>query len=210
MRPRTLLTGILLLGSIFIATTVSGLPTFKFFVQDSTPLAPQSVGFVISVSTEIDPFSLFNPDITELPRHVLTLLPIPKVAEPQGVDDFWKLGLRVEPDEIAYLGALHFTSTDCTGSGWIADFAIDAEFGSAFDPHVVVGNGIDPDIRALYAADPAAPLSMFMQFNSISRINNGCNVIGTRTIQAKPAILLDANLHQTYPPPYKLQFEFTP
>ena len=89
MRHRAFLTGTLLLGSIFITTTVFGLPTIKFFVQDSTTPTPQSVGFVISVSTEIDPFSLFNPAIVELPRHVLTVLPIPKVESPATPADFW-------------------------------------------------------------------------------------------------------------------------
>ena len=199
MRHRAFLTGVLLCCSIFIATTVFGLPTIKFFVQDSTTPTPQSVGFVISVSTE-----------AELPRHVLSVLAIPKVPSPATPADFWKIGLIVSQRNIAYFAALHFTSTDCSGPAWIADFAINAEFGSAFDPHAVIGDSIDPNIRTLYVADPDAPLSTVMDFNSISRINQGCGPVPTRTIQAKPAILLDADLHQTFPPPYKLQFEFTP
>jgi len=210
MRHRTLLTGILLFCSTFITTTVFALPTFKFFVEDSTQPSPKRVGFVISVSTEIDPFSLFEPNLLDLPRHVLTLVPKPKVEQPQIVlADWWKIGLRINPDEIPYFAALHFTSTDCTGTAWIADFIINAEFVFAFDPHAVIGDSVDPNVRTLYAADPDAPFSATMDFNSILRRDFGCGPIA-RTVQAKPAILLFNDLHQTFPPPYSLNFEFIP
>jgi len=208
MRHRTLLTGILLFCSIFITTTVFALPTFKFFLKDSTD-PPKRVGFVISVSTEIDPFSIFEPNLLDLPRHVLTLWPKPKVMDPVTAADWWKIGLRVNPDEIPYAAALHFTSTDCTGTAWIVDFIINAEFDPAFDPHAVIGDSGDPNVRTVYVADPDAPFSMAMNFNSILRRDFGCGPIA-RTVQAKPAILLDADLHQKFPPPYSLNFEFIP
>ena len=211
MRHRTLLTGILLLGSIFITSTVFSLPTFKFFVEDSTDPTPQSVGFVISVSTEATPIfiGLSTPGggISQFPRHVLSFLPIPKVPQPQGAADYWKIGLRINSDEIPFKGSIFFTSADCSGEPWIREIQVNAEFGPAFDPYVVIGDSLNPDIRTLYAADHGTPLSAPMGFNSVIGIgefafsSDGCNQAVFADMQAKPAILLDADLHQTYPPP---------
>ena len=145
MRHRIFLSGILFFCSSLLATTAFALPTFQFFLEDSTQPTPQSVGFVISVSTEIDPGSLFNPGIPDLPRHVLALVPTPKVPQPQTAADWWKIGLRIYPDEIPYVNALFFTSADCSGTPWIGEFLIHAEFDPTFDPHVVIGDSIDPN-----------------------------------------------------------------
>jgi hypothetical protein len=231
MKHRTIFSGVLFVYLLLTASTVSALPTFQFFVEDSTP---KSVGFVISVSTEFDVSSLVFPEFPDVPRHVLAMVPIAKVPAPVTVDDYWKSAVRIHPDEIPYAGALFFTSGDCSGTAWIGQFQIHGEFDSAFDPHVVIGDNIDPDVRTLYGADSAAPISVAMDFNSWIRGNNGCNpnirnmqvsvamdfnswIRGNngcnpniRNMQAKPAILLDADLHTTYPPPYKLQFNVIP
>ncbi|MDH5764273.1 MAG: hypothetical protein OEZ51_14980 [Nitrospinota bacterium] len=206
MKHRTIFSGVLFVYLLLTASTVSALPTFQFFVEDSTP---KSVGFVISVSTEFDVSSLVFPEFPDVPRHVLAMVPIAKVAAPVGPADWWKPAVVIHPDEIPYRGALFFTSGDCSGTAWIGQFQIHGEFDSAFDPHVVIGDSLDPNVRTLYGADPAAPISVAMDFNSIINGNNGCNP-AVRNMQAKPAILLDADLHATYPPPYKLQFNVKP
>jgi len=206
MKSRLLLFCILFICSFMTATTVFSFPSFTWIVGDSSQPSPKNVGFVVSVSTEINPGSLADPNVTDLPRHVLSLVPIPKVPGP----DSWIIGLRINPDEIPYIGAIFFTSADCSGTPWVSDVAIKAEFDPAFDPHVVIGDNLDPDVRKLYVADPAVPLSAPMDFNSIIRINDGCQPSGVIGRQAKPAILVDADLHQTFAPPYSLHFQFSP
>ena len=49
MRSQALLSGILFICSILTATTAFALPTFQFFVEDSSQPSPKNVGFVISV-----------------------------------------------------------------------------------------------------------------------------------------------------------------
>jgi len=211
-----LIAGILFFCSTFITTIAFALPTFEFFVEDSSQPTPKKVGFVITISTEADPRSLAFPQgigsFTGSPRHILSLLPIPKAPEPVSKEDFWKLGLLIQPDEIPYAGSIFFTSFDCSGTPWIGEFQINAEFDPTFDPHVVIRDSIDPNIRKLYVPDPTAPLSQMMNFNSVLQKFNssgGCDSV-VRNMRAKPAILLDADLHTTYPPPYKLQFDVIP
>ena len=208
MRLQALLSGILFFCSILTATIAFAIPTLQFSIEDSTQPTPNSIGIVISVSTEIDPPSLANPDTPDLPRHVTTFIPIPKIPQPQTLDDLWKVGLRINPEEIPFLGSVFFTSNDCSGTPWISEFLLKAEFGPTFDPHVVVGDTTDPDIRVLYAADPAAPISAAMTFNSGLR-GDQCNP-ADGNFQAKPAILLSPDLHQVFPPPYKLNFVYVP
>ena len=207
MRLRTLIAGILFVCLFSLTTMVSAFPTFSHIVGDSSQPEPKNVGFVVSVSTEFDVGSLVNPSIPDVPRNVLTFVPIPKVPGP----DSWKVGLQIFPDEIPLRGALFFTSFDCSGAPWIGEFQVDGEFDPAFDPHVVIGDSIDPAVRTLYVADPATPLSVPMDFNSvISFFSLGACGPVVRNMQAKPAILVDADLHQTFPPPYTLHFEFSP
>ena len=208
MRQRTLVSGILFICSILATSAALAIPTLQFSIEDSTQPTPNSIGIVVSVSTEIDPVSLTNPSTPDLPRHVTTFIPIPKIPQPQTLDDLWKVGLRINPEEIPFLGAVFFTSVDCSGTPWISEFLLKAEFGPTFDPHVVVGDTTDPNIRVLYAADPATPISAAMTFNSILR-EDQCNPAGG-SFQAKPAILVAPDLHQVFPPPYKLNFVFVP
>ena len=175
-------------------------------VADSTQPDPKNVGFVVSVSTELDIISLIDPNIPDVPRHVLTFVPIPKAPGP----DSWKIGLTIFPDEIPLRGAILFTSSDCSGDPWIRKAQIDGEFDPAFDPHVVIGDNLDSSVRTLYAADTGAPFSAPI-FNSVINFNSlGECLPANISFQAKPAILVDPDLHQTFPPPYALHFEFSP
>ena len=206
MNTRTFISSILFICLSLTSTTVLGFPSFTHLVGDSSQPTPKNVGWVVSVSTEFDVGSLVNPSIPDVPRHVLAFVPIPKDPGP----DSWKVGLTIFPDEIPLRGALFFTSTDCSGTPWIGEFQVNGEFDPAFDPHVVIGDILDPDVRSLYTADPAAPLSAPMDFiSAITFFSLGaCSPI-VRNMQAKPAILVDADLHQTFPPPYTLHFEFS-
>lgn len=199
----------ILFSSIVLTSTALSIPTLQYSLFDSTQPQPQKVGFVVSVSTEFDVSSLVNPSVLSLPRHVLTLLLIPKVPEPPTGPDWWRIGLVVHPDQIPLRGGLFFTSADCSGTPWIGEFQVNGEFDPAFDPHVVIGDSLNPDVRKLYVADPATPLSAPMDFNSvISFVSLGnCGPV-VRNMQAKPAILVDADLHQTYTPTYSLNFDF--
>ena len=210
MRSLTLVSSILFICSFLVTTTVYAFPTLSHLVVDNTQPSPKNVGFVVSVSIEFDVASLASPEIPDFPRHVLTMLPITKVPEPPTGPDWWKIGLLIHPDQIPLRGALFFTSADCSGSSWIGEFQVNVEFEPAFDPHVVIGENLNPDVRKLYVADPGTALSAPMDFNSvIGQFSDGCIPL-VRNMQAKPAILLDADLHQTYPPPYALHFEFLP
>ena len=153
MRLRVLLSSILFLFSFSLTNTVFAFPSFTWIIADSTQPSPKNVGFVVSVSTEFDVSSLVFPEFPDEPRNVLTFVPIPKVPGP----DVWKIGLLVFPDEIPLRGALFYTSANCSGTPWIGEFQVNGEFDPAFDPHVVIGDGINPDLRALYVADPATP-----------------------------------------------------
>jgi hypothetical protein len=207
MRSRILLSIILFICSFSLTTTVFAFPSFTWIVADSAQPSPKNVGFVVSISTEFDVGSLANPSIPDLPRHVLVFVPIPKVPGP----DSWRIGLTLHPDEIPLRGALFFTSADCSGAPWIGEFQGDGEFDPAFDPHVVIGDILDPAVRTLYVADPGTPLSAPMDFNSIIFFGSlGACGPAVRNMQAKPAILVDADLHQTYPPSYSLFLEFAP
>jgi len=195
---------------VFVATVFAGtafaLPTFQYLLVDSdTP--QKNVGFVMTVSTENNPTPVTPvPPNADHSRHVLTFLPLPKAG-----GDIWKIGLRVNKQQIPYtsLGLL-FTSNDCTGSPWIGELMTEPEFSATFDPHVVVGNTLNPNVRSLYVADPTTPLSPSTEFNSSINKNN-CNAFGVPVSRrAKPAILLDGDLHTTFPGPYNLIFEFIP
>ena len=206
MSSRTFLSGFLFICLSLAAAPVLAFPSFTHLVGDSSQPNPKNVGWVVSVSTEFDVRSLVDPNIPDVPRHVLAFVPIPKDPGP----DSWKIGLTIFPDEIPLRGALFFTSSDCSGDRWIGEFQVNGEFDPAFDPHVVIGDVLDPDVRSLYTADPTVPLSAPMDFNSvISFASEGACVPIVRNMQAKPAILVDADLHQTYPPPYTLHFEFS-
>lgn len=207
MKTRTFICGILFLCSFSLTTTVFAFPSFTWIVVDSSQPSPKNVGFVVSVSTEFDVGSLVFPEFPDEPRNVLTFVPILKVPGP----DSWKVALLIHPNEIPLRGALFFTSADCSGTPWIGEFQVNGEFDPAFDPHVVIGDDLDPAVRTLYVADPGTPLSAPMDFNSvISFVSLGACAPVVRNMQAKLAILVDADLHQTFPPPYTLHFEHSP
>jgi len=63
-------------------------------------------------------------------------------------------------------GTLFFTSAD-SGSPWIGEYQVNVEFDPAFDPHVVIEDNLNPDVRALYVADPGTALSAPMVFSSV-------------------------------------------
>ena len=63
MRPRTLVSGILFICMYFTTSTVFSWPSFSYIMMDSSQPSPKNVGYVMSVSTEIDPRSLFDPSL---------------------------------------------------------------------------------------------------------------------------------------------------
>jgi len=173
--------------------------------------SPQkNVGFVATVSVpESDPF--VSPGTSQprmdLTRHVLTLLAIPK-----GDSDFWSIGLRVDPTEIPFTRqGVYFDGNFCAGQAWILESVDNLEFVTAFDPHAVVAEESTPgspdlDVRALYVADRSQPV-VAARANSLLD-EEGCRILfGGLISQFRPAVLLDADLHTTYPPSYDLRFE---
>jgi len=181
-------------------------------LDSDTP--PKNVGFISSVSPVRPkaPLPIADPPentSAELDqgRFVLTLLPIP---DSSGVVK-WILPVRVNPITMAVtLTPLYYLSFDCRGDGFIRQADVEQEFGTTFNTHVVMRTMEDPDVRALWVADPDVRARTERVLSFLD--GDGCHRIDPVSVpplSIRPALLLDPDLHRTYPPPYNLLFELT-
>ena len=99
-----------------------------------------------------------------------------------------------------------FDNVNCTGEAWtsIRD-AIETAFFDEFRVAIIVGDtpegfGDSPEERRLYA--PTSDVSELRTVNSV--MEEFCSNIATDVREVVPVILLDGDLHTTFPKPYSL------
>jgi len=99
--------------------------------------------------------------------------------------------------------AVFFDNADCTGAAWImGEPAFRGHFFNEFQTAIIVGDKADdPDERLLYV--PVLAAAELRTANSIR--HEQCDPNTTITTELVPAVLLDADLHTTFPKPYTLR-----
>jgi len=201
--------GVFILVCALFAAATQAVAGVNYVLMDSDS-PPKNVGFVSSVSMpENDPsVSSGSQPVMDVRRHVLTLLPVPKT----GGNEFWKVGLRVDPAEIPFTKTnVYFEGNICNGQALILEALVELEFGRTFDPHAVLPNHpipgtADLNTRVLYVADRSQPASVKVARSILT--DEGCSIFPSSFIREfRPAVLIDSDLHTTYPPPYDLLFE---
>ena len=98
-------------------------------------------------------------------------------------------------------GDVLFDNADCTGGAWLE--VTNSDFFDEFRVAMIVGEeNIDSDERRLYLPDttvPSAPHTV------ASRLFIICSPFGVpQTLDLVPALLIDPDLHTTFPKPYTL------
>ena len=198
MKTRTLFFTLFTSISILLMAQGFAFAGPKFIVKDTNG---DEVGTIVTIFNDIR-FFVTGPGTPPQAdkRSILT-----RVEFFIGVDesDTVSLGLTVDNASIQFQNRVLYQTVNCTEPVFMPEVLAEADFGPAFTPSAVVGINGPGGERSLYVA--VAETAVTRTFNSGS-VDGNCTTMNFPINRLSvPALLLDPDLHTTFPPGYTME-----